>query len=166
MTENVVVRRARPEDAEGFVRAYEVAWDAALAPIVGKSLGELASFEARIGQFRAGIAAASDRAQAWIAEDAGEILGVAVVVRQRPASVELRDLYVVPVAWGSGVAAKLMDAALGGVGSGAKEAALWVGEANARARRFYQREGWVADGTSRVSSLGPPEVRYRLSLAS
>jgi GNAT superfamily N-acetyltransferase len=47
---------------------------------------------------------------------------------------------------------------------GGDEAVLWVAEANARARRFYEREGWTLDGETRTSPLGPPEVRYRLAL--
>lgn len=157
-----LVRRARAEDAEGFVRAYEEAWDAALAPVVGKSLGELAPpFEVRVAQFREGVEAAPEHAQIWVAERNGVIEGVSVAVRESPDSVELRALYVVPSAWGSGVAAELMEAAITSVGSGAIEAVLWVGENNARARRFYEREGWIADAESRVSPLGPSEIQYR-----
>jgi hypothetical protein len=39
-------------------------------------------------------------------------------------------------------------------------AVLWVVVDNSRARRFYEREGWHADGRQRVSSLGPSELRY------
>jgi GNAT superfamily N-acetyltransferase len=94
-------------------------------------------------------------AEAWVAEEGGEIVGIATRVGN-----ELRDLYVVPSAWGTGVAQRLMDAALGGV---ADDAVLWVGEENARARRFYEREGWVADGERRTSPFGKDEVRYRRS---
>jgi hypothetical protein len=33
-------------------------------------------------------------------------------------------------------------------------AVLWVLEGNARARRFYERGGWFADGTSRDEAMG------------
>jgi hypothetical protein len=48
MTEELVVREARRGDAEGFVRVHESAWDATIGAIVGKSLEELAPFEARL----------------------------------------------------------------------------------------------------------------------
>jgi GNAT superfamily N-acetyltransferase len=76
---------------------------------------------------------------------------------------QLRNLYVVPEAWGPGVASALHAVALAWMRSRAGEAILWVGESNARARRFYGREGWRPDGETRSSSLGPPELRYRLS---
>jgi ribosomal protein S18 acetylase RimI-like enzyme len=63
---------------------------------------------------------------------------------------------------GSGVAQALMETGLAAMRErGATEAVLWVVEANARARRFYEREGWTADGETRASPLGPTELRYR-----
>jgi RimJ/RimL family protein N-acetyltransferase len=47
---------------------------------------------------------------------------------------------------------------------GFAETVLWVLPANARARRFYEAAGWVADGaerTSEVFGVTVPEVRYR-----
>jgi hypothetical protein len=41
---------------------------------------------------------------------------------------------------------------------------LWVLEANGRARRFYEREGWTLEGGTRTTPLGPSEVRYRRTL--
>jgi GNAT superfamily N-acetyltransferase len=160
----VVLRQADEADAEGFVRAYESSWDATLAPIVGKSLGELMPFETRVENYLESLEAVSEHARVWVAERAGEIVGLAVAVRDSPQSVELRSLYVVPEAWGSGVSAKLMVAAIESVRGDATEAVLWVGEDNTRARRFYEREGWVLDEATRASPLGPGEVRYRLPL--
>jgi GNAT superfamily N-acetyltransferase len=164
MTEELVVREARREDAEGFVRAHESAWNATIGAIVGKSLEELAPFEARLEHYRASADKASDQARAWVAERSGDIVGIAVSLRESPERVELRDLYVVPEAWGTRVAQALMEAAIESVRGDAGEAFLWVGERNVRARRFYEREGWAADGESRPSGLGPSELRYRRSL--
>jgi GNAT superfamily N-acetyltransferase len=149
----VIVRRATADDAEGFVRAYEASWDASIAPMIGQRLGDLVPFQQRLDGFRAGMAAASESSGAWVAENEGEIVGVAVLRAD-----ELSGLYVVPSAWGSGAAQELVEAALEGVTG---DVVLWVGEDNARARRFYEREGWTQDGERRISELGPAEVRYR-----
>jgi GNAT superfamily N-acetyltransferase len=163
---DLVLREARVEDAEGFVRAYEVAWDATLAEIAGARLDTFMSFDARVESFRAGLARQAPDSRVWVAEMGGEIVGTAVCRREGETSAELSALYVVPASWGTGVARALMDAALASMQElGARDAVLWVGEANGRARRFYEREGWVDDGTSRASEIGPPEVRYRLELA-
>jgi len=45
---------------------------------------------------------------------------------------------------------------------------LWVVDANERARRFYERHGWTAEGIEKVDTvLGAmvTEVRYRRSLS-
>jgi GNAT superfamily N-acetyltransferase len=155
------IRAARRKDAEGFVRAHEAAWDA--VGLVEQRLSDIAPFEQRARAFEDGLAKAGDNAQVWIAERDGEIVGLVTCTQERGTG-ELRDLYVVPEAWGSGVAAALHETALRWMRNRADEAILWVGEANARARRFYEREGWRADGEGRASSLGPPELRYRLPL--
>lgn len=160
MTEEYRVRPAHADDAEGFVRAHEAAWNATAGEIVGRSLEELMPFDARVARNRApSISHASDDARAWVAEHSRTIVGIAVCRREGDA-VELRDLYVDPGAWGTGVAKMLLDAALDGMRGGAEAAFLWVGQANLRARRFYEREGWVEDGTTRESPLGPVELRY------
>ena len=154
------VRTARQDDAEGLVRAHEAAWDATLAALVGSSLAELAPLEARVERARASLAHAPENAQAWVADRDGEIVGMATALGD-----ELRDLYVVPAAWGTGVGAELLGAALDWIAArGAQEALLWVGDENLRARRFYEREGWAADGGTRTSPLGPVELRYRRAL--
>jgi RimJ/RimL family protein N-acetyltransferase len=162
----VNVREARSDDVEAAVRAYESSWDAALAPLLGRRLGELVPFEERVTSFHDGLARTSANAEVWAAELDGEIVGVAVYARADAETGELRALYVVPEAWGTGAAQELMNAALAAMQSGGQRLAiLWVAEENARARRFYEREGWTADGVTRETPLGPSGARYRLELA-
>lgn len=154
------IRPATLDDAEGFVRAHERAWDASTAEIAGRRLGELLPLDARVERYRASFARLTGEAGALVAERDGEIVGVAVF-----AAGELRDLYVVPKAWGSDVAQALHAAALDALGSdGAAEAFLWVVEENSRARRFYEREGWQATTETRETPFGPSELRYRRDL--
>lgn len=78
---------------------------------------------------------------------------------------EVRSLYVDPSVQGGGLGAALLDAAVDLlVAQGSAELVLWVVEGNTRARRFYERRGWVADGARKVHTVadeGLPEVRYR-----
>jgi GNAT superfamily N-acetyltransferase len=154
------IREARTEDAEAAVRAHEAAWDATLAEPAGKRLGELSPFQDRVDAFRSGLEHVSADARVWVAERGGEIVGLAVVRREDADTVQLKDLYVAPVAWGSGVAATLMETAIASI-VGVTVATLWVVETNARARRFYEREGWAPDGATRQTPFGVPELRYR-----
>ena len=79
----------------------------------------------------------------------------------------LEALYVLPQAWGTGHADDLHDAAVEELRRLAVERArLWVLEENARARRFYERHGWRADGTSRVVEFppNPTDLGYTLAI--
>ena len=153
------IREAAAEDAEQVVAAHEASWDATLAELAGRTLAELAPFDARLQSFRSGIAAGGPDARIWVAEADGEIVGLAVARRIDATMVELKDLYVAPRAWGTGVARALMDEALASLGD-FDVANLWVVEANARARRFYEREGWRPDGATRATPFGAGELRY------
>jgi GNAT superfamily N-acetyltransferase len=158
----LTVRPAGVEDAESFVRAYEESWDAALAGLAGRALRELSPYEERLEAFRKTFGAGlPPGAGAWVADADGEIVGVAV--RTGP---ELRSLYVVPGAWGTGAAQVLIAAAVAAIrADGHDEATLWVVDENPRARRFYEREGWEPTGETRASELGPAELRYRRRLS-
>lgn len=76
----------------------------------------------------------------------------------------LRNFFVVPDEWGQGVAPAIHDEAvrlLDTMGAGAR---LWVLEANERARRFYERNGWQPDGERGRSEYPPypPTLSYGL----
>jgi GNAT superfamily N-acetyltransferase len=80
-------------------------------------------------------------------DDTGTIVGSVVV---RPDG-ELARLHVHPERWRCGIGQALHDAA------GDRARSLWVIDRNERARRFYERNGWVLDPTERQGN----EVRYR-----
>lgn len=79
----------------------------------------------------------------------------------------LRLIAVDPSRWGSGLGSDLMQWAVGAMeSSGFTDAYLWCGESNARARRFYEREGWQPDGRRREHQDWGPMLSYRLVLGS
>lgn len=82
---------------------------------------------------------------------------------------EIRDIYLVPEAWGQGIGRRLMSNALARLASaGYAQVTLWVLASNTRARGFYARGGWAEDGT-RNCDMGDDtpveEVRYRKQIA-
>ncbi len=82
---------------------------------------------------------------------------------------ELYALYVHPAWWSTGTGRALMDQVLAKVrAAGYAYITLWVLEANARARRFYQRAGFAPDGARHVlDDLGGiTEIRYRRALSA
>jgi GNAT superfamily N-acetyltransferase len=82
---------------------------------------------------------------------------------------ELYALYVDPGWWSTGTGRELMTRVLATVReAGYAAITLWVLEANARARRFYQRAGFAADGARHVlpDLGGVTEIRYRRAVES
>ncbi len=82
---------------------------------------------------------------------------------------ELYALYVHPAWWSTGTGRALMDQVLAEVrAAGYASITLWVLEANARARRFYQRAGFAPDGARHVLDDldGVTEIRYRRALSA
>jgi len=77
---------------------------------------------------------------------------------------ELYALYVHPAWWSTGTGWALMQQVMAKVHvAGYASITLWVLEANARARRFYQRAGFAPDGARHVLDDlgGVTEIRYQ-----
>ena len=87
-----------------------------------------------------------------VAEDDGQAVGLAGF-----GACWLHGLYVVPERWGGEVASVLHDAVVAALAD-CPELHLWVLTENRRARRFYERRGWRADGTSRVVEYPPHPI--------
>jgi GNAT superfamily N-acetyltransferase len=86
-----------------------------------------------------------------------ELLGFTTVLGD-----EVEQLYVVPAARGTGVAAALLDHAEGLVARTHDRAWLAVVAGNARARRFYERRGWAHVGAiaNAADDTFIPALRY------
>ncbi|MEV6792400.1 GNAT family N-acetyltransferase [Streptomyces sp. NPDC051320] len=78
---------------------------------------------------------------------------------------EVYAVYVSPDLTGQGIGRKLLRAAHAQMkGQGFEASALWVLSDNQRARRFYERAGYQADGASQDDSYGEitlTELRYQ-----
>ncbi len=72
-----------------------------------------------------------------------------------PNAYEIIAFYFLPEYWGRGYAKQAMDYVLENIRkSGYKKVSLWTFEDNLRARRFYEKSGFVFDGTKKKSDLG------------
>lgn len=86
----------------------------------------------------------------WISVGCVQVHEDASVPAAPSHSCEVSGLNVDPAAWGRGAATALLHAAVARMRrSGFAHAVLWVMEGNARAIRFYRREGWHMDGARR-----------------
>ena len=99
---------------------------------------------------------AAEPADAWVATDAGTVVGFAGVRRKPGAAshgfgppssgdLELWGLYLLESHQGKGLGRRLLEAALDG-----EAASLWVAADNARAISFYGHFGFAPDGAADV----------------
>lgn len=80
---------------------------------------------------------------------------------------EIVGLHVLPSEWGQRIGSALHDAALAMLSkAGHRTAGLWVIAANQRARRMYERRGWVLRPGIEEDASGVTVVRYRRELLS
>ena len=158
------VRRAEPWDAEEAARAHTASAEAAyrgLGPAEPDGLGR------RTGVWREILS--NGAGASFVAVDAGRIVGVLHIGawRDEPSLGAVHILYVRPEWWGTGAGQQLLDRAHLELAATFDEAQLTVLTANARARRFYERNGWRHAETLVETHFGghPTEVsRYRRAL--
>lgn len=116
--------------------------------------------------------AATRRRHQLVALDGDRVVGFVTFGPQEPVDDpnvgELYAIYLDPSYWGRGYGRALFSAAERGLKEdGYAAAMLWVLETNARARRFYEIAGWIADGGKRTEHRGDVELRevcYRREL--
>jgi GNAT superfamily N-acetyltransferase len=162
----VTVRRARPADARAIAEVHVRTWQAAYRHAFPAEVLDNLSVDGRETRWRERL---EEGYVIWVAETEGGIVGFSAVgpSRTEEAAGELYAIYVLPEAWGSGAASELMVAAKAWFAQeGYAKAMLWVLADNPRARRFYEREGWRAEGT-RIDTIRGTDVEealYRLAL--
>ena len=153
------VRPPRPEDAEAIAEVQVLAWRESYAHVMPAEFLAALDVGERAQRWREGIAAPQGDHSRLVATADGEVVGVAHAgpSRDEPADPprELYAMYLAAAHHGSGVAQRLITAALGD-----SPASLWVLADNPRAQAFYSRNGFVADGrTSTHGPTGAAEIR-------
>lgn len=150
------IRRATPADAPAVAEIWYAGWPDGHLEHVPAELVAVRTNES----FR--MRAASRVADTVVAEVGGSVAGFTMIVDD-----EVEQVYVAASHRGSGVAdALLADAEARIRADGHSRAWLAVVAGNARARRFYERHGWVDDGPLTYPAEGPngpidvPTQRY------
>ena len=176
------IRQALVADAEAIGAVHVAAARAAYRGMMPDDYLDAQDAATRSERWRQALVAGGGRGVAVTPEaqvvllvaedDEGKIVGIAAVGPDRAEADsvlgELQMINVSPEAWGRGVAKLLLVGAEHELREmGFQEAVLWVLDSNARARRFYEREGWSADGV--VKKEERPgfvlrQVRYRRRL--
>ncbi|KFU80391.1 GCN5 family acetyltransferase [Amycolatopsis lurida NRRL 2430] len=144
----MMLRQATPADADAVAKIWYHGWQ-------DGHLGNVPDSLVRIRTRESFWERAADRVgDTTVASASGEVAGFVMVVGD-----EVEQVYVSSDHRGSGVAGALLAEAERLVRAGGHARAwLAVAPGNARARRFYERCGWVDDGEfdNRVTGPGGP----------
>ncbi|GAA1977788.1 GNAT family N-acetyltransferase [Isoptericola halotolerans] len=154
------LRAATPDDAAGCALVHHTSWVETYSGLLRADHWDTDTLERRTllwQRWLAGdgvvVAEAGGRVVGIASDGSGRTVGGHEPVRER----ELYLLYVLQAHHGSGAGQALLDAVLPPYAT----AQLWVAEHNPRARRFYERNGFVPDGARCVDEqLGLAEVRH------
>ncbi len=156
-----VIRPATAEDALGCANVHHTSWVETYSGLLPESHWESDTIERRTGTWKRWLERGS---AVSVAEVAGQVVGIALggpgrkigdhePVRDR----ELYSLYVLAEHHGTGIGQSLLEAVM----PPGTPAQLWVADLNPRARRFYERNGFLPDGARYVDeALDLAEVRH------
>ncbi|MDN5893167.1 MAG: GNAT family N-acetyltransferase [Nocardioides sp.] len=144
------IRSAGIGDASPLAALHLDVWDETYAGLLAQSVLDdrrKTPASVRAGRWRDRIT----QVPTWVAEEDGELVGFANVGlgRDKSGVLEVMALYVRARVYGQGVGHALLKTALG-----ERAAYLWVLDGNARAIRFYERQGFGFDGRTKVEEEG------------
>lgn len=159
----VRLRTATPADLAGVVEVFLGCWRGSYAEVLPAPLVALMSDERARELWQRVLA--SPEGTVLVAEREGELIGL---VRYTCGQAEgyVPSLYVSPLAQGTGVGGRLLEAAADAFrDAGLATAYLWVFAGNQPSIGFYAARGWLPDGGTRVEEeFGEPELRLRKPL--
>ena len=168
------IRRAERDELARVAEIHVDSWRIAYRGLLADSILDSLSVASRAAAWEEWFE--QPGSELWVALRAGRVDGFS---RFQPAPdpdlpaefAELTHLYLEPTVVGTGVGGALFHQVLESARVHPyRGVALWVLEENARARRFYERRGFVADGEypPRPEWLGRDvrEVRYRIGLSA
>lgn len=160
------IRYAEVSDAKALGEIHSLSWREAYKGIVPDGVLEAFTPEKRAAAFEWFVTARSSYIAIALSE--GEAAGWVCFEKCRdegsPASRgEVWGIYLNPKFWRRGIGAALINWAIEELRKlGYTSVALWVLEENARARAFYEKQGFVPDGARKEITIGKKlwEIRY------
>ena len=141
----VTIRRAGAADAAAIAEVFLASFKATYAFPLAHSDDDVRGWvrDVMVPTHESWVALDQDRVVGWMALGPGE----------------LDQLYVAPDRLGEGIGRRLLDVARERSPDGLR---LYTFQVNARARRFYERNGFVAEwfGDGAANEEGQPDMRY------
>lgn len=170
----MTIRQATKIDARAIAEVHVHSWQWAYRGLLPDDYLDRLSVDGRTRAHAERLAAETE-GRTWVAEQEGQIVGFVTAGPSRdpdaaPQTGEVGAIYLRREATGKGIGRALFAHAIRDLRQcGYRQATLWVLDTNLGARRFYERAGWIADGTTKTEERPGAllrEVRYRASLRS
>lgn len=162
------IRAITIDDADALAKIHIDAWKEAYRDLVPIEHLNGLNYAHRAAGFRSAIA--DKREETYCAEDINGLLGFVTLGSCRDRDVdhsttgEIWGIYLAPGHWRKGIGSKLCQYAESVLRSRhCHQIVLWVFEANASARRFYEALGFTIEGATKGLTIGGvalPTVRY------
>ncbi|MHB9857983.1 GNAT family N-acetyltransferase [Streptomyces sp. YIM S03343] len=174
MNENFALRPMRLGDCERVAEIRVRGWQSAYRGLIPQPYLDALSVAVDAERHRERLGRAEGAGVDLVAESGGQVVGWACHGPCRDddtgtGDAELYAIYVAPDRLGTGAGrALLTECVRQSAAGGRARMFLWVVKENTRARRFYERAGFRADGAEEPFEAGGveiPEVRYVAELA-
>ncbi|MFB7250577.1 GNAT family N-acetyltransferase [Microbacterium sp. NPDC056234] len=171
------VRWARVEDATGVAEVHVDAWRSAYPGLIDQTVLDGLDVDRRTTMWASFITRSlqglppegydEPAHRLLVAEDDERILGWVTFGPGRDEGEshrgEIAGLYAHPSVWSHGVGHALISRVDGELReAGYPDAYLWVLAGNARAIRFYETHGWIADGGEKYGDAGGATALHEL----
>ena len=163
---NVTIRHATPDDAYDRAVCHISSWRSSYKNIVPDEILDNLSVDNVAEKFMRYLE--NKDSFFYCATYDGKIIGHFNFCESRdedkPNIGEIIGFYTIEEVWGKSAGKQMMDFAINEIKNmGYNEVILWVLEENYRARRFYEKCGFVSDGTRKEIIIGKPliEIRYK-----
>lgn len=151
----MILREGRDADADRFIALIGACW-AEYPGCVLDVDGEVPELRALASHFAAAGGAL------WVAEAAGELLGMVATRPLAPGCFELCKMYVARPCRGTGLAHRLIETAeRHALAAGAAEMVLWTDTRFDAAHRFYEKRGFLRQGAIRALGDRSNTIEYR-----
>lgn len=166
---SAVVRDATADDVQRIAEVHVASWRVAYRGLLPQTYLDSMTVDHRLPGWRRWLETGPPDNQAIVVVCGDTVRGFATICSTRDSPPVLGALYLDPSSWDRGLGRALLQAVVDRArGYGHAEIVLWVHPDNARARRFYERGGWLDEGVERLTDvwgLQVPERRYRLRLS-
>ena len=157
--------KALPKDAREYAANHIACWRAAYRGILSDEYLDQMSVE-EMTESSKQILSESNIYMCYYVEHNGKMIGRLVICDSRdedkPNAGEIAAMYLLEAFWNKGYGRKMMEFSLAELKhKGHDEVFLWVLEANSRGRQFYEKCGFVPDGTKKEIHIDKPLIVMR-----